>query len=97
MCDQQSKGLYSVAVFTTASTKEMPQIIAGNHILIGAKPFAEPIVFLLQIRCAELSTSLAKVPSQILSDFLMEALYHPEDRFAHKTKQKELTDLIKIS
>lgn len=33
-----------------------PQIVAGNHILIGAKSATEPVIFLLQIRCAELTT-----------------------------------------
>lgn len=28
----------------------------GNHIFIGAKSLAEPIIFLFQIRCAELTT-----------------------------------------
>lgn len=39
-----------------AATEVRPQIISGNHILIGAEPFSEPIIFLLQIRCAELPT-----------------------------------------
>ena len=34
----------------------MPQIIAGNHILIGAKSAAETVIFLLQIRCTELTS-----------------------------------------
>ena len=36
--------------------KIRPQIIAGNHIFIGANPLTEPIIFLLQIRCAKLTT-----------------------------------------
>lgn len=34
----------------------MPQIIAGNHVLIGAESAAEMVIFLFQIRCAELTT-----------------------------------------
>lgn len=34
----------------------MPQIVAGNYILIGAKSATETVIFLLQIRSAELTT-----------------------------------------
>ena len=33
-----------------------PQIVPGNHILIGTNPLAGTVIFLLQIRCAELAT-----------------------------------------
>mgnify|MGYP001055160445 CR=1 FL=1 len=39
-----------------APQKIRPQIIAINHILIGANPFAETVIFQLQIRRAELTT-----------------------------------------
>ena len=46
----------SFRFFPFALGKVPPQIIAENDIFIGANPLTEPIIFLLQIRCAELTT-----------------------------------------
>ena len=66
------------------TTEEIPQIIPGNHILIGAKSAAEPVIFLLQIRCAKLTTDgLNIVP---VHPWLQQALL-PTIRFLFSNRQ----------
>ena len=48
-------GFDPVVIFVTASPKEMPQIIAGNHFIIGFDPAAQAFIFLFQICCTELT------------------------------------------
>ena len=66
------------------TTEEIPQIIPGNHILIGANPFTKPIILLLQIRCAKLTTDgLNIVP---VHPWMQQALL-PTIRFLFSNRQ----------